>query len=82
MLPDSRLTIFQYKIVHHILPTNLTLFRYSIKEHDNCHLCGERHTLTHLFVTCSEAQLFWSLFTTVIGGTPKTDIRSLSIKMK
>jgi len=26
-------------------------------------LCGERQTLTHLFVTCSEARLFWSLLT-------------------
>ena len=31
---DTSLTIFQYKIIHHILPTNLTLFRDSIKEHD------------------------------------------------
>ena len=60
---DTRLAIFQYKIIHHILPTNSTLFRDSIKEHDKCHLCVERQTLIHLFVTCSEARLFWSLFT-------------------
>jgi len=60
---DTRLAILQYKIIHHILPTNSTLFRDSIKEHDKCHLCGERQTLTHLFVACSEARLFWSLFT-------------------
>ena len=60
---DTRLAIFQCKIIHHILPTNSTLFSDSIKEHDKCHLCGERQTLTHLFVTCSEARLFWSLFT-------------------
>ena len=33
----------------------------SIKEHDKCHLCAERETLTHVFVTCSEAQPFWSV---------------------
>jgi len=60
---DTRLAIFQYKIIHHILPTNSALFRDSIKVHDKCHLCGERQTLTHLFVTCSEARHFWSLFT-------------------
>ena len=59
---DTRLAIFQYKIIHHILPTNSTLFRDSIKEHDKCHLCGERQTLIHLFVTSSKARLFWSLF--------------------
>ena len=36
-------------------------FRDPIQEHDKCHLCGERQTLTHLFVTCSKAWLFWSL---------------------
>jgi len=60
--------VFQYKIIHHILPTNSTLFRDSIKEHDKCHLCGERQTLTHLFVTCSEARLVWSLFTNWWGS--------------
>ena len=42
---DTRLAIFQYKIIDHILPTNSTLFSDSIKEHDKCHLCGERQTL-------------------------------------
>ena len=50
------------RIIHHILPTNTTLFRDSLKEHDKCHLCGERQTLNHLCVTCSKVQLFWSLF--------------------
>ena len=60
---DTRLSIFQCKIIHHILPTNSTLFGDSIKEPDRCHLCEERQTLTHLFVTWSEARFFWSLFT-------------------
>ena len=62
-----------------ILPTNWTLFRDSINEQDKCHRFGERQTLTHLFVTCSEAHYF-GLFL-LIGGTPKTEIRSLSIKI-
>ena len=33
---DTRLAIFQYKIIYHILPTNST--------HDKCHLCGEKQT--------------------------------------
>ena len=36
---DTRLAIFQYKIIHHILPPNSTLFRDLLKEHDKCHLC-------------------------------------------
>ena len=62
-----------------IIPTNWTLFRDSINEQDKCHLFGERQTLTHLFVTCSEAHYFG--LSLLIGGTPKTEIRSLSIKI-
>ena len=60
---ETRLAIFQHKIIHYILPTNLTLFKDSIKKHDNCHLCGEIQTLTDpfFFVTCSKARLFRSL---------------------
>ena len=35
---DTRLSIFQFKIVHHILPTNATLHRDSLRENDKCHL--------------------------------------------
>ena len=59
---DTKLSIFQYKIIHHILPTNATLYRDSLKEHDKCHLCKEKETLTHLFVTCPTVQILWSIF--------------------
>ena len=60
---DIRLAIFQFKIIHHILPTNATLFRDALKETDKCHLCSERQTLTHLFATCLKVKSFWSQFT-------------------
>ena len=59
---DISLSIFQFKIVHHILPTNTTLHRDSLRENDKCHLCKERETLTRLFVTCPVVQIFWSCF--------------------
>ena len=60
---DTRLAIFQFKIIHHILPTNSTLFRDALKETDKCHLCSERQTLAHLFASCSKVKSFWSHFT-------------------
>ena len=60
---DIRLAIFQYKIVHHILPTNATLFRDKILQNDQCHLSEQKQTLTHLFVSCSHAQTFLTKFT-------------------
>jgi len=59
---DIRLTILQFKIIHHILPTNATLFRDSLIQHEKCHLCNEKQTLIHLFVTCSFVQTFWTQF--------------------
>ena len=47
---DIRLVIFQFKIIHHILPTNTTLFRDSLVQKEQCHLCNEKQTLKHLFV--------------------------------
>ena len=60
---DIHLSMFQVKILHHILPTNATLYKFGIREHDSCHLCSEKQTITHLFVTCPNAQLFWIHFT-------------------
>ena len=59
---DIRLAIFQYKIVHHILPTNATLFRDKITPHDKCHLCDQKQTMNHLFVFCLDVQIFWQSF--------------------
>ena len=59
---DIRLAILQFKIIHHILPTNATLFRDSLIQHEKCHLCNEKQTLIHLFVTCSFVQTFWTQF--------------------
>ena len=60
---DVQLSMFQVKIIHHILPTNATLHKFGIKEYDRCHLCAEKQTITHLFVTFPNAQLFWTQFT-------------------
>ena len=59
---DIRLAIFQIKIVHHILATNATLFRDKIIQHDKCHLCDQKQTLNHLFVSCPDVQAFWQSF--------------------
>ena len=59
---DIQLSMFQFKILHHILPTNATLYKFGIKEHDRCHLCADKQTITHLFVTCPNTQLFWTHF--------------------
>ena len=50
---DSKLITFQYKLIRRILPTNIHLKLYKIKDNDVCDLCGEStETYEHLFVEC------------------------------
>ena len=42
-----------------VVKLHLTKF----KEHDCCHLCAEKQTITHLFVTCPNVQQFLTHFT-------------------
>ena len=59
---NIKLSMFQFKINHHILYTRDKLFRAKIIENDECQLCGVRQTLEHLFVECRHVHSFWNLF--------------------
>ena len=36
---ETKLQIFQYKIIHNILPTKFSLFRMNLCDSETCHLC-------------------------------------------
>lgn len=72
---DTRLAIFQFKITHHILPTNATLFRDSLYSSKQCHFCTKKQTLKHL--TCSYMRSFWADFTNW-WNTKNSEAMSLS----
>ena len=60
---EVKLVMFQYKIIHNILPAQFSLHRDGIAESDICSLCkNERQTLHHLFVLCTEVHSFWNTF--------------------
>ena len=60
---EVKLVVFQYKIIHNILPTQFSLHRDGIAESDICPLRkNERQTLYHLFVLCTEVHSFWNTF--------------------
>ena len=55
--------MFQYKIIHNILATNVSLFRAKIRDYDICPQClTDRHTIDHMFLHCSLTSSFWSSF--------------------
>ena len=60
---DTKLTEFQLKIIHNILPTRSSLSRAGLTDSDTCLWCKkERHTLEHMFWECPSIQMFWTRF--------------------
>ena len=56
--------MFQTKIIHGILPTQSSLFRAGLADHDKCPLCNlESQSLTHMLFTCCQSMTFWNHFT-------------------
>ena len=60
---DIRISMFQYKIIHNILPTKFRLFKAKISDNDICPQClTDRHSLDLMFLHCSLTLSFWNLF--------------------
>ena len=60
---EIKLTMFQYKIIHRILPTNSLLHKMKKVSPPSCPFCpSECQTLWHLFINCMHASSFWNRF--------------------
>ena len=58
---ESKLRVFQFKLLHRKLATNYFLFKIGIKSSDQCSFCKESsETLLHLFWECPFVKSFWS----------------------
>ena len=58
---ESRMRIFQYKILNNILYLDNRLPKFGYVESPLCSLCNsETETMTHLFCHCSESIQLWS----------------------
>jgi len=84
---SMKLSIFQFKINHHILYPSDKLFRAKIIENDECRLCGLRQTLEHLFVEFRHVHSFWNLLTSwwtcnlpMVALTNKTNPEKRSLR--
>ena len=55
--------MFQFKVIHNVLPTRATLYRDGILESPICNLCNaKKQTLDHLLIHCNLTVVFWTLF--------------------
>ena len=62
---ESKLTSFQLKIIHNLLPTNTVLYKMNIKDSEKCPYCAhEKQSMPHLFIECALAYTFWKMFKT------------------
>ena len=60
---EIKSTMFQYKIIHRILPTNSLLHKMKKVASTSCPFCpSECQTLWHLFISCMHASSFWNRF--------------------
>ena len=59
---EVKLRIFQFKVMHRILATNLFLMNNKIKDNANCQHCNLEETVEHLFWECNYARHFWNIF--------------------
>ena len=60
---EVKIIMFQYKVIHNMLPTCATLYRDDILESSICNLCNpEEQMLHHLPINCTLTIDFWMLF--------------------
>ena len=51
--------VFQFKLIHNIIPTNLSLYKMSIKDSPRCDRClFQNETLVHRFCECPDVKIF------------------------
>ena len=49
------------KVLHGILPCNRNLFKWKIRENDECDLCHNTQTIQHLLFECSYVKPLWKM---------------------
>ena len=79
---ESKLRIFQFKLLHRKLATNCFLFKIGIVANDQCTFCkASSETLLHLFWDCPVVKSFWNENNTWMRNSscfPNEDLSFLS----
>ena len=56
---ETKLSMFQYKIIHNILPYGNRLYMMKISNSPLCNYCNLLETLPHMLVECKNVHNFW-----------------------
>ena len=58
---ESKLRIFQFKLIHRRISTNRYLFKVGLSSSEQCSFCeNTSETLLHLFWGCPQVKVFWN----------------------
>lgn len=77
---ETRLQSFQFRLTHRLITCNHLLFRYRIKQEDDCAFCDGTDTLEHFFYQCPISRRFWRLVFAWIEAASGQDLSDLTMK--
>ena len=80
---ETKIRVFQYKILNNILYLNKQLHKMRIKESPLCSFCfKEEETFTHLFLVCTFSSKLWrDIQRTLRSKLTLTDLSERTIKL-
>ena len=55
---ENKLREFQFKFLHRVVVTKKELFRFGIKQDNDCLFCGEEDSIDHTFINCQFTKSF------------------------
>ena len=62
IINDTKIRMFQYKLLFNLIPCNLYLFRIKRSNSFNCLNCNEVDNVTHYIYSCNAVLPFWNTF--------------------
>jgi hypothetical protein len=62
IIRDTKIRTFQYKLLFHLTPCNLYLYKIGRSISFKCHSCNMIDNLKHYFYECEETKVFWLSF--------------------
>ena len=65
-IPDKKVAMFNYKVLHNILPCGYIVNKWDNKTPAICPKCPERHTIKHMLFECDEIKGIWVQLSTCL----------------